>query len=124
MCLQTSAMADAAICLMLSLIVINTIHVCVLQTSVMAEAAISLLLSLIVINNIHVCLFADISHGRGRYQPDVRVSYLPGIFLRAPCSALSTHVLSSLSGEESIRAQQRASRALSAALHIISQHLA
>ena len=96
MCLQTSAMAEATINLMLSLIVINPIHFVCLQTSAMTEAAINLMLSLIVINTIHVCVFTDIHHGRGRHKSDVRVSYLSGRINKSTCSALSTHVLSSL----------------------------
>ena len=45
-----------------------------LQASAMAEAAISLILSLIVIDTIHVCVFTDISHGGGRQQPDVIIN--------------------------------------------------
>ena len=67
-------MTEAAINLMLSLIVINTIHFVCLQTSAMAEATINLMLSLIVINTIHICVFTDISHGRGYHQSDVIIN--------------------------------------------------
>ena len=73
-CLQPSAMTEAAINLMLSLIVINTIHFVRLQTSAMAEAAINLILLSIVLNAIDVCVFTDISHGRGHHQSDVIIN--------------------------------------------------
>ena len=64
---NTSVVTEAAMSL-LSLIVINTPFTYVwLQTSAMAEAAINLKLSLIVNNTIHVCVFTDISHGRGHH---------------------------------------------------------
>ena len=97
-------MAEAAISLLLSLIVIYILSyyqiinyqtcteralnlrnslllfclfVCLfvcLQTSAMAAASISLMLYLIVIITIYVSVLTDISHGRGRHQPAVIIN--------------------------------------------------
>ena len=67
-------MAEAAISLMLSLIVIITIYVCVFTDISHGRGRHQPELSLIVIYTIHVCVFTDISHGRGRHQPEVIIN--------------------------------------------------